>query len=141
MLASWHDSTNYTIEAVLTKAGGTYYIDKYFKPKLSIPFDEFTAFLGQLGITIAPPASFTPAGICTLLKAHGPIGVTISVGGPISHEIVVYGIDTDPTSDECAVVYQDPNPGVGAASMMSFAEFDAQFGKMASASVNLFFFR
>jgi hypothetical protein len=144
MLVSWHDSVDYSIEAVVRMAGGTYYIDRYFNPNAKprvdkpIPFAEFTAFLQQLGIAIGPPASFTPAGICDLLHKHGPIGVTL--GGAIAHEIVVWGIDTDPTTNECSVVYHDPNPGVGAASMMSFTDFDAKYGSGAAATVNLFFY-
>jgi hypothetical protein len=150
MILSYRDGTPYTKEDVLKKAdgGGTYYIDTYVTPGLEIPYtDEYippmtlhrglTTFLKALSMPIGASKSYTPLAICELLYTFGPLGFVIYVGGPITHAIVVYGIDFDPITNECMVIYHDSVDG--SALSMPFATFDKQYGGAASGLVNVYY--
>ncbi len=150
MIVSAHDLVTHTIDEVLQKGAwkGT------AAPNPGVPTlqnlrtylnagipntGEFPAFLQQLGITIEPGHSLTPAGICALLSNHGPLGADISSGPTDTHVIVIYGIDYD-ESTGCQIVYHDPAGANGAESEMSFTDFNTKYDGAASSEVHLYYF-
>jgi hypothetical protein len=151
MLVGAHDKVSISIDTVLARGawsdpgGGvppppdaSTLTDLKFFLNHTIPHKKYAFFLQQLGMSVVPGYSITPAALCDLLKQHGPLGVTIDVGaGSITHEIVIYGMSFDP-DEGCGLNYHDP--GKGEAQSMTFASFDSLHGAQASAAVNFFYY-
>ncbi|KTD15666.1 Papain-like cysteine protease AvrRpt2 [Legionella gratiana] len=125
MMMRWKDGTNYTVEAVLTKAGAQYL--NLYNQKQGLPFEEKQNFISSLGMKGEPQATYTAENYRDWLTSHGPLWVTTDADptkGFSAHARIITGISSDLKNLELI----DPSKGTKA--VQSFEEFSNTFNEL-----------
>ena len=125
MMMRWKDGTNYTVEAVLTKAGAQYL--NLYTQKQGLPFEEKQNFISALGMKGEPEATYTAENYHDWLVQYGPLWVTTDSDpskGFSAHARIITGISSDLKNLELI------DPSQGNKVVKTFEEFSNTFNEL-----------
>jgi N-acetyl-anhydromuramyl-L-alanine amidase AmpD len=101
MVIGWRDRVSLTPETVAAIAGRS--------TATGLSVNECRRFAAEMGLVPEGPASYTPAGLRTLLENYGPLWVTVQLPGS-GHAIVVTGMYGDDAPDGSATYVRISDP-------------------------------
>jgi Papain-like cysteine protease AvrRpt2 len=89
MLLGWRDQMSYSVEAIATQCGKT--------TRDGLDGSTVESLGRSLGLTSAPPQSYTPEGFRTLIENNGPlwVGKLMTAGSNAGHVVLVVGMYED----------------------------------------------
>jgi hypothetical protein len=73
MMQSWRDRAGYTIRAAMDRIGATWRAK--FDAGSGLTRPELESFVAAMGLSIEPPQSYSPQGLISLLRRHGPLWI------------------------------------------------------------------
>ena len=126
MMISWRDNTVYDIPVALQRAGQSY-VDAFTENN---PLDSISKplFLAALRLSFEFGATYTPAGLCDLIRNNGPIWVTTKEGAEDSfsvHARILVEVFGDGGPDTTMTRFIDPDGG--SSSVETVSQFTKKF--------------
>lgn len=112
MVIRWRDQQPHNVDDVMTMAGERYVtMAREGRPLASTEKD---AFLDALSLVAEVPQNFTLPGWQDLVKAYGPLWVTVEGDGDVfsAHAVLLVGLRGDGTPEGTAFRYVDPILGL-----------------------------
>jgi len=140
MMVSWKDSTIYTMENVMDRAGSIYRT-KFDRNELIHP-NDIPELLKSFSIVSEPPAqNYAVAGWIQLLRDYGPLWVTLAPDALhpwLLHAVVISGIRSDDTIEGTKFSLIDSGDPDQLEKNVSLADFVEMFERVAESEEIVF---
>lgn len=111
MMVSWKKQQSLSVKQMLASADQKF--TKIYNQNEGLADSDYAEFANALGMKTEPPKSYSIEELADLLKNHGPVDLNIEPypNAPLSHEILIIGIQGDGTACGTEITYIGPEAG------------------------------